>query len=102
MIRPLRDQLVIDPIKRVQSEVIEVVSNEKACIGRVIAAGPGQIDKKGRIKPLDVKVGDVIRYGGEEYLSYPEYFDPETLKTVQIITERDVTGVVNALDSQAA
>ena len=93
MIRPQADRLVVEPMPRVQSSVIEVVSNEKACIGKVVAAGKGKYDKKGRLMPLDVKVGQTVRYGGEDYLSFPEYFDPQTLKTYHIIQEADVVGI---------
>lgn len=94
MIRPLRDRIIVKPIERVKSEVIEVISHEKHCIGEVIAIGEGKRDKKNRLQPLDVKVGDTVRYGGEEYFVWPEYFDHATLTRYHILQEADVAGIV--------
>lgn len=76
MLRPLRDQIVVKPLERQASEVIHVIHSEKPNLGTVIAVGPGLRDKKGRLKPLDLKPNDQIRYGtSQEYLSYPEYWE---------------------------
>ena len=93
MLRPRDDRLLIEPIARVQSTVIEVVSHEKSCVGKIVAAGPGKRDKKGRIRPLAVQVGQTIRYGGEEYFQFPEYYDEQTLTKYHIIQEADVVGI---------
>lgn len=64
------------PIERIASEVIITINNEKPNLGTVVAVGPGLFDKKGRRRPLDIKVNDTIRYGtSQEYLSYPEYWE---------------------------
>ncbi len=96
MLKPRADRLLVEPMERPISSLIAVVNREKHCVGKVIAAGPGKADKKGRIQPLETKPGDVIRYGGMDYLQYPEYFDPETLKTYHIIQEADVCGIVES------
>lgn len=65
MLRPLRDRIVVKPIPRVQSEVIEVINSEKENLGTVVATGP---------KATGVKCGDRVRYGtGDDYLTYPEF-----------------------------
>ena len=94
MIRPLADRIVIEPLDRKASSVIEVIHHEKPCLGRVVAIGTGKRDRKGRLQPLDAKPGDIVRYGGESYLTYPEYFDHKTLKTYLVIQEADIAGVV--------
>jgi co-chaperonin GroES (HSP10) len=68
-LRPLRDRIVIEPIERVKSEVIQVVMTEKDNMGVVVAAGP-EAQKH-------LKEGEFIRYGtmgNDEYLKYQEYF----------------------------
>lgn len=41
----------------------ETVSNsDRPTEGRVVAVGRGHIDKKGRLHPLDVKVGDTVMF----------------------------------------
>jgi co-chaperonin GroES (HSP10) len=75
--QPMRDLIVVEPIERVKSDLIEVVMNEKDCIGIVRAAGPGKIDAKGR-RFMPVKVGDRIRFGTtgkDEYLKYQNYHE---------------------------
>lgn len=58
--------------------------------GKVLAVGRGHMNKKGKTKPMDVKVGDVIlfsEYAGEKY--------SESDKDIRIIREADVLGVVS-------
>lgn len=62
MLRPLKDRILVKPIERKQSEILEVVGAEKYNVGTVIAVGPGKLEK-GRIKPLDVRPGDRVRFG---------------------------------------
>ena len=72
MLRPLRDRIVVRPIERVKSQVIEVIMDELPNIGEVLAVGPGEVDKKGRLIPNPIEIGQRIRFGGmEDYLSYP-------------------------------
>ena len=76
MLRPLRDRIVVRPIERVKSEVIDVIMEELPNIGEVLAVGPGEIDKKGRLIPNPIEIGQRIRFGGMEvYLSYPRFED---------------------------
>lgn len=72
MLRPLRDRIVVRPIERVKSQVIDVIMDELPNIGEVLAVGPGERDKKGRLIPNPIEIGQRIRFGGmEDYLSYP-------------------------------
>jgi len=66
-IRPLQDRIVV---KRLEGEsvtkggiIIPDTAKEKPIEGRVIAVGNGKIMKDGKVRPLDVKVGDVILFG---------------------------------------
>ena len=72
MLRPLRDRIVVRPIERVKSKLIHVVMDELPNIGEVLAVGPGERDKKGRLIPNPIEIGQRIRFGGaENYLSFP-------------------------------
>jgi chaperonin GroES len=45
-------------------------AQEKPRQGKVVAVGPGKVDEKGRVHPMDVKVGDEVlfsSYSGTEY-----------------------------------
>ena len=92
-IRPLHDRVVV---KRIEEErksaggiVIPDNIAEKPDQGEVIAVGNGKILEDGKVRPLDVKVGDRILFGkysgstvkmeGEEYL---------------VMREDDIMGIV--------
>ena len=66
-IRPLHDRVVV---KRIEGEsktasgiVIPDNAAEKPDQGEVIAVGNGKILEVGKVRPLDVKVGDRILFG---------------------------------------
>lgn len=83
-IRPLRDQIIVEPIDWKPSSTLEVVYRGKPLRGIVRAAGPGCYPKrydgpKGRrtkswdstqFRPCDVKVGDFVELGGIELGGY--------------------------------
>jgi len=92
-IRPLHDRVVV---KRLEGEnktaggiVIPDTAGEKPDQGEVMAVGNGKILEDGKVRPLDVKVGDRILFGkysgqtikmdGTEYL---------------VMREDDIMGVV--------
>ncbi len=66
-IRPLHDRVVI---KRVQEEqktkggiIIPDTAKEKPVEGKVIAVGNGRVLDDGKVRPLDVKKGDLVLFG---------------------------------------
>ena len=66
-IRPLQDRIVV---KRLEGEaktkggiIIPDSAKEKPIEGRVVAVGNGKILKDGKVRPLEVKVGDVVLFG---------------------------------------
>jgi chaperonin GroES len=66
-IRPLHDRIVV---KRLESEtqtkggiIIPDSAKEKPIEGRVVAVGNGKLLKDGKLRPLDVIVGDVVLFG---------------------------------------
>ena len=81
-IRPLQDRILV---KRVQEEektkgglFIPDSAKEKPVEGEVIAVGNGKVLEDGKVRPLDVKAGDIVLFGkysgsevklnGEEHL----------------------------------
>ena len=92
-IRPLHDRVIV---KRLEEErtspggiVIPDTAAEKPVQGKVMAVGKGKILEDGKVRALDVKVGDKILFGkysgseiklnGEEHL---------------IMREDDILGVI--------
>ena len=94
-IRPLHDRILV---KRLEEErktasgiVIPDTAAEKPDQGEVMAVGKGKILEDGKLRPLDVKVGDKILFGK---------YSGQTVKVkgdeLLVIREEDVMGVVEA------
>ena len=72
-IRPLHDRVIVkreeDERKSPGGIVIPDSASEKPSKGRVVAVGTGKLLEDGKVRPLDVKVGDKVlfgKYGGTE------------------------------------
>jgi chaperonin GroES len=92
-IRPLHDRVVVRRLEQEQKSAGGIVipdnAAEKPDQGEVVAVGNGKILEDGKVRPLDVKVGDRILFGkysgqsvkveGTEYL---------------VMREDDIMGVV--------
>ena len=96
--RPLHDRVLV---RRVAAEektaggiIIPDTAKEKPQEGEVIAVGPGTLNDKGELRPLDVKAGDRILFG--KWSGTEVKLDGEELL---IMKESDVMGV---LEGQAA
>ena len=66
-IRPLQDRIVV---KRMEGEsktkggiIIPDSAKEKPIEGKVVAVGNGKVLKDGKVRPLEVKVGDTVLFG---------------------------------------
>jgi chaperonin GroES len=92
-IRPLHDRVIV---KRMEEErksaggiVIPDTAGEKPDTGEVVAVGTGKILEDGKIRPVDVKVGDKIlfgKYSGQTVkLEGTEYL---------VMREEDIMGVI--------
>ena len=89
MLRPTQDYIVVKPLTRIASEIIQVVMSEKPNTGVVMAVGPGKDNKHGKPMPLDIKRGEVVRFGtSAEYLSFPEHW--ENGEKYLILQEADI------------
>ncbi|MBF0146973.1 MAG: co-chaperone GroES [Magnetococcales bacterium] len=91
--RPLHDRLLVkrleDEQKTASGIIIPDTAKEKPIQGEVIAAGKGAVDDEGRVRPMDVKVGDRIlfgKYGGTEVKIDGHEF--------LILRESDVLGII--------
>ncbi len=66
-IRPLQDRIVV---KRLAAEektagglIIPDTAKEKPIQGKVVAVGSGKVLKDGKVRPVDVQIGDVVLFG---------------------------------------
>ncbi|MCS6891894.1 MAG: co-chaperone GroES [Rhodovarius sp.] len=65
--RPLHDRVLVERIEAEEKTrggiIIPDTAKEKPQEGRVLAVGPGTLNEKGELRPLDVKPGDRILFG---------------------------------------
>jgi chaperonin GroES len=64
-------------------------ATEKPSQGEVVAVGPGRLLDNGDVRPLDLKVGDIVIFG--KYASNTVQIDDEELL---ILNESEIFGVV--------
>jgi chaperonin GroES len=93
MLKPLHNRILVERVeaeeKTASGIVIPDTAKEKPQEGKVVAVGPGNKDKQGKIIPMEVKKGDRIlfaKFGGSEVR-----FDG---KEYLIMKEDDVMGIV--------
>ncbi|WP_343189103.1 co-chaperone GroES [Buchnera aphidicola (Chaitoregma tattakana)] len=93
-IRPLHDRIIVERKKKESKSAGGIVltgsAAGKSSRGIVIAIGKGRILENGKIKPLDVKVGDMVIFN-EGYGAKTEKIDN---KEVLILTENDILAIV--------
>jgi len=92
-IRPLHDRVIV---KRLEEErtspggiVIPDTAAEKPMQGKIVAVGKGKILEDGKVRPLDVKVGDKSLFG--KYSGTEVKVDGEELV---VRREEDVMAVI--------
>ena len=116
-LRPLRDQIIVEPLPILHSRVIVVVEQTKPVRGIVKAVGPGcypkvydHADKHTRQKMWDspvfrqtmLRVGDVVELGGYDLRGYS--FQTLMWGDVMhiICREEDVSAVVDGMTADQA
>ncbi len=92
-IRPLHDRVIV---KRIEEErkspggiVIPDNAAEKPDQGEVLAIGNGKVMEDGKVRPLDVKVGDRVLFG--KYSGSAVKMGGDELL---VMREEDIMGVV--------
>jgi chaperonin GroES len=84
-VKPLHDRVLVrrfDPEEKVKAR-------EKPLEGKVVSAGPGKLDDKGKLIPMQVKAGDRVligKYAGTEV----KIADVEHV----IVREDEILGVI--------
>ena len=91
--RPLHDRVVV---RRIEAEektkggiIIPDTAKEKPQEGEVISVGPGTLNDKGELRPLDVKAGDRVLFG--KWSGTEVRIEGEELL---IMKETDIMGVI--------
>ena len=91
--KPLGARIVVERVEGEQKTaggiIIPDTAREKPTQGKVVAVGPGERDKDGKLIPLDVSEGDIVlfaKWGGTEVtIGDKEYL---------IMKAEDVMGIV--------
>ncbi len=92
-IRPLHDRVIV---KRVEEErktaggiVLPDSATEKPIRGKVLAVGKGKILENGDVRPLDVKVDDIVLFG--KYSGTDVKVEGDELL---VMREEDIMGII--------
>jgi len=92
-VQPLGDRILVKPLDSEEKTkggiILPDTAKEKPSKGKVIAVGKGKLLDDGKVKDLEVKVGDMVlygRYGGTEI----KYKDEDML----ILRESEVLAIV--------
>ena len=92
-LKPLQDRVIVKQSeaeeKTASGIVLPDAAKEKPTKGKVIAAGPGKLDDKGKPMEIGLRVGDTVYYG--KYSGTEVEVDGQ--KYV-ILREQDVLGVL--------
>ena len=94
-VKPLYDRILV---KRLQTEemtkggiIIPETAKEKPQEGKIVALGKGKLLEDGKVKPLDVKVGNKVlfsKYGGTDITIEGEDY--------LILREEDILAIIES------
>ncbi|MEO0314351.1 MAG: hypothetical protein RI928_807 [Pseudomonadota bacterium] len=92
-LRPLHDRVIVERLeqetKTASGIVLPDAAAEKPDQGKVVAVGNGKILDDGKVRPLDVKVGDKVLFG--KYSGQAVKVDG---KEVLVMREDDIMAIV--------
>src|SRR5262247_1874376 len=92
-IRPRQDRVIVKRVKEEEKTkggiIIPDTAKEKPIEGEVIAVGNGKVNDEGKLRPVDVKVGDRVLFG--KYSGTEVKLDGEE---ALILREDDIVGVI--------
>ena len=93
-IRPLHDRVIVRRVEEEQKTAGGIVlpgsAQEKPTRGEVLAVGNGRILENGEVRPLDVKVGDIVIFKDGFGVEKQKIDGEEVL----IMSESDILAVV--------
>lgn len=94
-IRPLHDRVIVKRVEEVRTTasgiVIPDAATEKPDQGEVIAVGNGKIGDDGKVRPMNVKIGDKVLFG--KYSG--QAFKMDGVELLQM-REDDIIGIIEA------
>jgi len=92
-LRPLHDRVIVERLeqetKTASGIVLPEAAAEKPDQGKVLAVSNGKILEDGKVRPLDVKVGDTVLFG--KYSGQAVKLDG---KEVLVMREDDIMAIV--------
>ncbi len=92
-LRPLHDRVIVERLEQETKTASGIVlpegAAEKPDQGKVTAVGNGKILEDGKVRPLDVKVGDTVLFG--KYSGQTVKIDG---KEVLVMREEDIMAIV--------
>ncbi len=94
-IRPLHDRVVVKRLPEERTTAAGIVipdsAAEKPMRGEVLAVGTGKVLDNGQVRPVQLKVGDIVLFG--KYAGTEVKIDGEE---IVVMREEDIMGVIEA------
>ncbi|MBF0422403.1 MAG: co-chaperone GroES [Magnetococcales bacterium] len=92
-LRPLHDRIVVKRLEQDQKTtggiIIPDTAKEKPIQGEVLAVGKGAVNDDGKLRPMELKVGDKVLFA--KYAGTEVKLDGEELL---IMRESDIMGII--------
>jgi chaperonin GroES len=92
-VKPLQDKLIVkmddQPDANAAGIIIPDIAKEPPIFGKVLAVGDGRITEKGKVIPMDIKVGDRVLFS--KYAGTDMKIDGDD---VVMMKQDDILGVV--------
>jgi chaperonin GroES len=92
-LRPLHDRVIVKRLdqetKTASGIVLPDAAAEKPDQGRILAVGNGKVTEDGKVRPLEVKVGDIVLFG--KYSGQTVKVEGEELL---VMREEDIMAIV--------
>jgi chaperonin GroES len=92
--RPIYDRILVIPTEPEKYKGLIAIpesAQEEKETGKVVAVGPGAIQNDGHVRPMAIKVGDIIVF--QRYAGFEIELDPAGPK-YKVIQEEEVVGIL--------
>ena len=97
----LEDRMIVRLERNLKSEVLDLSAvGELPTQASVLRVGPGAVDKKGRLQPMEVRPGDRVRFYPRAGTDMMFEKDDGSEEKLRVIRQSDVLVILDPSDEQ--
>ena len=89
--KPLADRILVKAEQEKTSSIIQGISSKPPTKGVVITVGPGEPLEDGTVRPMEVRVGDIVTFSG--FSDVPTISDDDH-GDLLILKESDIIAII--------